>query len=116
MKRRKGDLAAPRLPDAGLVRGPQVTVTVDGRPVPAYVGESVAAALLADGTGNLATRTTRAGDSRGLYCGMGVCFDCLVVVDGVAGTRACMTWVRDGMAIARQDGAGVPRYEGMPGG
>ena len=99
----------PRLPEAGLVRGPRVTVTVDGRAVTAYLGESVAATLLADGTGDLATRTTRAGDPRGLFCGMGVCFDCLVVVDGVPGTRACVTWVREGMSISRQDGAGLPR-------
>lgn len=92
------------------MRGPQVQVIVDGRPVTAYLGESVAAALLADGTGDLSTRTTRAGDPRGLFCGMGVCFDCLVVVDGVPGTRACVTWVRDGMRVSRQDGAGTPRH------
>jgi hypothetical protein len=40
---------------------------------------------------------------------MGVCFDCLVVVDGVPGTRACVTWVRDGMTVSRQDGPGYPR-------
>jgi predicted molibdopterin-dependent oxidoreductase YjgC len=99
----------PRLPGNGLVRGPQVTVTIDGRAVTAYTGESVAAALMVDGTGDLATRTTRAGDPRGLFCGMGVCFDCLVVVDGTPGTRACVTWVREGMSISRQDGAGLPR-------
>jgi len=55
-------------------------------------------------------RTTRAGDPRGLFCGMGVCFDCLVIVDGVPGTRACVTWARDGMIISRQAGAGVPRH------
>jgi predicted molibdopterin-dependent oxidoreductase YjgC len=37
---------------------------------------------------------------------MGVCFDCLVVVDGVPNTRACVTWVREGMDVARQDGLG----------
>lgn len=100
----------PRLPAAGLVRGEQVGIHVDGRAVAAYVGESVAAALMADGTDDLATRTTRAGDPRGLFCGMGVCFDCLVVVDGVPGTRACMTWVADGMVVSRQDGAGTARH------
>jgi D-hydroxyproline dehydrogenase subunit gamma len=100
----------PRLPvPAGLERGPAVQLTIDGRPATAYLGESVAAALLADGTGDLSTRTTRGGDARGVFCGMGVCFDCLVVVDGVPGTRACMTWVRDGMTVSRQDGPGYPR-------
>jgi predicted molibdopterin-dependent oxidoreductase YjgC len=102
--------ARPRLPvPDGLQRGPAVQLTIDGRPATAYLGESVAAALLADGTGDLSTRTTRSGDARGVFCGMGVCFDCLVVVDGVPGTRACMTWVMDGMTVSRQDGPGYPR-------
>ena len=92
-----------RLPDGhGLERGPAVTLTLDGRTVTAYQGESVAALLLAEGYP--ATRTTQGGAPRGVYCGMGVCFDCLVVVDGVPNTRACVTWVRDGMDVARQDG------------
>lgn len=92
-----------RLPlGADLERGPAVEVVVDGRPVTAYAGETVATVLLAEGID--ATRTTVGGSPRGVFCGMGVCFDCLVVVDGVPNTRACMTWVREGMRIARQDG------------
>ena len=64
----------------------------------------MAALLLAEG--HVATRTTPAGSPRGVYCGMGVCFDCLVVVDGVPNTRACVTWVREGMVVSRQDGFG----------
>jgi predicted molibdopterin-dependent oxidoreductase YjgC len=79
-------------------------LTLDERTVTAYEGETVAAMLLAEG--HLATRTTRGGSPRGVYCGMGVCFDCLVVVDGVPNTRACVTWVRDGMVVVRQDGFG----------
>lgn len=98
----------------GLERGPEVTITVDGRPATAYLGESVAAALMAAGDppGDLSTRTTPGGEPRGLFCGMGVCFDCLVIVDGVPGTRACVTWVREGMDIARQDGPGHRRPGG----
>jgi D-hydroxyproline dehydrogenase subunit gamma len=92
-----------RLPDGhGLERGAPVTLTLDGRPVTAYAGETVAAMLLAEG--HVATRTTPGGAPRGVYCGMGVCFDCLVVVDGVPNTRACVTWVREGMSVARQNG------------
>lgn len=91
----------------GLERGPQVVLTLDGRPVTAYEGESVAALLLAEGI--TATRVTRGGEPRGVYCGMGVCFDCLVVVDGVPNTRACVTWVRDGMTVERQAGFGATR-------
>jgi D-hydroxyproline dehydrogenase subunit gamma len=96
----------------GLERGPEVAITVDGRPATAYLGESVAAALMAAGDtpgSDLSTRTTPGGEPRGLFCGMGVCFDCLVIVDGVPGTRACVTWVREGMDIARQDGPGHRR-------
>lgn len=85
-----------------LERGPAVTVTIDGRRVTAHLGETVAALLFAEGSGR--TRTTVGGAPRGVFCGMGTCFDCLVVVDGVPNTRACMTWVRDGMHVASQDG------------
>ena len=87
-----------------MERGPAVTVSVDGRAVTAYEGETAATVLLAEG--HLATRTTAAGAARGVFCGMGVCFDCLVVVDDVPNTRACMTWVREGMRVQRQDGLG----------
>jgi D-hydroxyproline dehydrogenase subunit gamma len=86
----------------GLERGVPVTMTLDGRPVTAYEGESVAALLFVEGV--VATRTTRSGEPRGVYCGMGVCFDCLVVVDGVPNTRACVTWVQEGMTVERQAG------------
>jgi D-hydroxyproline dehydrogenase subunit gamma len=96
-------VAARRLPlGSALERGPQLTVTIDGSPVSAYLGETVAAVLFAEGS--VQTRTTASGAARGVFCGMGTCFDCLVVVDGVPNTRACMTWVRDGMQVSRQDG------------
>lgn len=86
----------------GIERGRTLEVVVDGRPVTAYEGETIAAVLLAEG--EIAMRRTVGGAPRGIFCGMGVCFDCLVVVDGIANTRACVTWVRDGMQIAHQDG------------
>jgi predicted molibdopterin-dependent oxidoreductase YjgC len=89
-------------PGHGLERGAPVSLTLDGRPVTAYEGETVAALLLAEG--HVAMRTTPGGAPRGIFCGMGVCFDCLVVLDGVPNTRACVTWVREGMAVQRQDG------------
>jgi hypothetical protein len=52
----------------------------------------------------IATRRTVGGAPRGIFCGMGVCFDCLMVIDGVPNTRACMTWVRDGLDARFQDG------------
>jgi predicted molibdopterin-dependent oxidoreductase YjgC len=92
-----------RLPlPRGLERGRPVAIELDGETIEAYEGETVAAMLLA--LGEVATRRTAGGEPRGVYCGMGVCFDCLVVVDGVPNTRACMTWVRDGLRVERQEG------------
>jgi D-hydroxyproline dehydrogenase subunit gamma len=85
-----------------LARGPAVTIALDGEPVVAYAGETVATVLIAEG--HRATRTTPGGEPRGVFCGMGVCFDCLVLVDGVPNTRACMTFVAEGMDVRRQDG------------
>jgi D-hydroxyproline dehydrogenase subunit gamma len=94
---------AERLPlGHGVERGPVVTVELEGRPVQAHLGETVATVLLAEG--HHAMRTTVLGSPRGVFCGMGVCFDCLVVVDGLPNTRACMTFVVEGMRISRQAG------------
>ena len=83
--------------------GPTIAISVDGRPVTCRAGVTIAAALI--GAGEIAWRSTRrTGARRGLFCGIGVCFDCLVMVDGVPNTRACMTWVREGMQIRHMDG------------
>jgi D-hydroxyproline dehydrogenase subunit gamma len=101
--RRRGRL--PLGTEAGLSRGAQVQLFVDERPVTAYQGETVAALLVAEE--GLTTRTTVNDSPRGIFCGMGVCYDCLIVVDNVPNTRACMTYAEDGMRISRQTGAGL---------
>ncbi len=83
-------------------RGAELEIEVDGLPTRAYAGESVAATLMADGVRTF--RSTRGGAPRGLYCGMGVCYDCLVIVDGRSNTRACMTEVAPGMRVQTQVG------------
>lgn len=75
-----------------------VHFTFDRRPVQAREGQSVAAALLAAGHRDLRL-TSRLGQPRGAFCGMGVCFDCLVQVDGCANVRACQVAVADGMQV-----------------
>jgi aerobic-type carbon monoxide dehydrogenase small subunit (CoxS/CutS family) len=65
----------------------------------------VAAALLAAGKRSLRV-TPRRGEPRGLFCGMGVCFDCLVEVDGRPSVRACRTTVKAGMRVETQQGLG----------
>lgn len=80
-----------------------VTFTFEGREIATAAGSSVAAALLLAGVGP--TRTTPvSGAPRAPYCLMGVCFDCLVVIDGEADRQACMVEVRDGMTVERQRG------------
>lgn len=96
------DPAAKRI-ETGVVRHGRATITVDGNAVQAYPGESLAAALLV-ATGP-AFRVTASGARRGPFCNMGVCFECLVSVDGEQGVRACMTPVRDGMRV--ETGANV---------
>jgi predicted molibdopterin-dependent oxidoreductase YjgC len=73
-------------------------LTFDGRTVPAMPGESIGAALT--NAGIRAWRVTRKhGRPRGLFCGIGVCFDCLLSVDGVPNQRACLTPVAPGMKL-----------------
>ena len=91
---------------AGVERGERLTFTFDGEPIVAFRGESVAAALLAAGQRTL--RLTAVGAApRGVFCGMGVCFDCLVVIDGEPSRRACVTFVTEGMKVERQVGYGA---------
>jgi predicted molibdopterin-dependent oxidoreductase YjgC len=78
-------------------RGQAVTITLDGVPLQAYLGETIAGALLA--SGQRAWRRTAGGEPRGLFCGIGVCFDCTVTVDGVPNVRACITPVIEGMVV-----------------
>ena len=94
---------AARLPDPAL--GRPLELVVDGKPIVAYPGETIATALLA--AGRRAFRRTGRGDLRGPFCNMGVCFDCLVTVDGAAGVRACMTAARDGMRVGTESGDGT---------
>lgn len=82
-----------------------IVFTLDDVALTAAKGQSIAAAMISHG--RRISRTTRIGGSpRGLFCGIGACFDCLVVVDGVSNQRACITEVRNGMKIETQQGAG----------
>ncbi len=96
--------------DGGGERGPGVEIVVDGQPLQAFEGESVASALLAAGRRTLRT-TSRLHEPRGMYCGIGVCFDCVMTIDGRPNVRACQTLVRAGMRIESQHGDGKWRFE-----
>jgi sarcosine oxidase subunit alpha len=75
-----------------------VKISVDGKVIEAYEGETIASALLLAGIRTLRL-SPKLREPRGLYCGMGVCYDCLVTVDGMHAIRACLTPVADGMQI-----------------
>jgi predicted molibdopterin-dependent oxidoreductase YjgC len=81
-----------------------VVIWFQEREVACRRGDSVAAALLAAGV--VAQRTSVVtGEDRGPYCLIGNCFECLVVIDGVPNRQACLTPVREGMRVKRQQGA-----------
>jgi len=90
-----------RLPDQ---RARAVHFTFEGEVLTANSGDSVAAALLGAGIGHSRT-TPKTGTARAPYCMMGVCFECLIEIDGVANRQGCLVEVRDGMAVRRQQGA-----------
>src|SRR5215472_5383268 len=77
--------------------GREIKFRFEGKTLTALEGETIAAALSAAGI--VAFRQTINGAPRGLYCGMGACFDCVVTVDGRMGRRACMEKVADGMEV-----------------
>ena len=88
-----------RLGDAGET----ISLKVDGKDIRARAGDTVASAMLAAGVDHF--RTTPVTESpRAPYCLMGVCFDCLVTIDGVGSRQACLVPVREGMAVETQLG------------
>lgn len=87
-------LSHPTIRPAGV----PIRFRFEDRTIDALQGETIAAALSAAGI--VAFRHTARGAPRGLHCGMGACYDCIVTVDGRTGQRACMTKVADGMAVS----------------
>ena len=87
----------------GVTRGRQFEIEVDDKPVVAFEGESVVSAILASGRSTLRF-TNRRGEPRGIFCGMGVCFDCVMTIDGVPNVRTCVTPAEPGMKVQTQRG------------
>jgi predicted molibdopterin-dependent oxidoreductase YjgC len=87
---------------SSIHRGPQIQIFVNGREVVAYEGETVLAALIAKGLWTL-RRSRHNGEGRGPFCGMGVCYECLVSINGLPNRRACMTEVKNLMEIQIDD-------------
>ena len=83
----------------------EVSFTFDGEAMHAETGQTIAAALMAHGI--VSWRTTRfGGRPRGILCGIGACYDCLLTLNGEPNVRACVTRVESGDDVRHQDGVG----------
>jgi thioredoxin reductase len=87
-------------------QGAPIAFRFEGADIPAFAGETIAAALMA--VGHRGFRHAAPGDTRGIWCGMGVCQECLVTVDGQPNRRACMTEARAGQDVTMQAAHPVP--------
>nr|MBC7243831.1 (2Fe-2S)-binding protein [Chloroflexota bacterium] len=99
-----GEMKKPRL----------VEIEVDGQVIQAIEGEPIAAALLAAGK-HIFRYTRKRHESRGVFCAIGRCTDCMMTVDGIPNVRTCVTPVKAGMKIQTQHGLGEfrrPFHEG----
>ena len=85
----------------GILRGTAFEITINAEPITAYPGESLATALLAAGHSTFRLSPISR-EPRGLYCGMGLCFDCLVTVNGRPNVRACVTPAQPGDLVEMQ--------------
>jgi aerobic-type carbon monoxide dehydrogenase small subunit (CoxS/CutS family) len=88
-----------------LVRGRRFEIDVDGEKIVAYEGETIAAAMLAAGRRKL-RYTPQKGHPRGVYCGIGLCHDCIMIVDGAPNIRTCQTLATPGCRVETQKGLG----------
>ena len=92
----------------------EITIDFEGTPISARPGDSVAAALLVAGIDTFRETPVRS-RPRGPFCMMGVCFDCLMVIDGETNQQACQILAVDGMKVTRQIGAAELSTDEEPG-
>jgi predicted molibdopterin-dependent oxidoreductase YjgC len=87
----------------GVERSRAFEIEVDGEKITAYEGETVATALVA--AGKVTTQQTpKKNEPRGVYCGIGLCYGCIMVIEGVPNTKACQTQVKPGLRVETQKG------------
>lgn len=84
-------------------KGKKVSFTFDGRTIEGYEGEPIAAALKAAGV-MVHRYTARQHKPRGIFCAIGRCTDCVMVVDGKPNIRTCVTPLKEGMVVQTQYG------------
>jgi len=88
-----------------LVKKKQISIYLDGKKILAYEGEPIAAALTAAGI-KVFRFTPNKGEPRGMFCAIGRCTDCAMIVNGQPNVRTCVTIVKEGMKIKTQKGLG----------
>lgn len=91
----------PILGDLGEQK--KVTFYYNGIPMEGIEGEPVAAALMSAGIRVFRT-TAKRREPRGIFCAIGRCTDCMMVVDGIPNTRTCVTSLKEGMRVEKQEG------------
>lgn len=92
----------------------QVTFTFNQKVFEGFEGETIAAALLANGVRTLRLQE-ESGSPRGIYCNIGHCYECRVTVDGKIGVRACLTAIHEGMDVRSGERLPTPfKKEGEP--
>jgi len=91
-----------------FARGREFEFTFEGRTLKGYEGETIAAALAANGV-RLLRHSEKLGRPRGFFCAVGKCSSCLMVVDGRPNTMVCMEVLRPGVRVERQAGRGKLR-------
>lgn len=83
-------------------RADRLTITVNGERLDGVTGQSIAGVMLASGQSSW--RITAGGRRRrGIFCGIGVCFDCLATVNGIRDVRTCQRLARDDDVVTSQD-------------
>ena len=91
-------------------KGKLVTFTYDGKELQGYEGEPIAAALKAAGV-MVHRYTKKEHKPRGIFCAIGRCTDCVMVVDGKPNIRTCITPLKEGMVVNTQYGASAEKEE-----
>ena len=92
-------------PILAFERGKEVIFTFDGLPVKGFENETVAVALHANGVRKLSLSLHK-NRARGLYCAIGNCSSCMMIVDGKPNVKTCLELVREGMVVETQHGKG----------
>nr|WP_249020949.1 (2Fe-2S)-binding protein [Conexibacter sp. S30A1] len=106
---RQAGSMVPEVPVPGVPA--TIHLTLDGRELTARAGQSVGAALTEAGIRSW-RRTRHGGRPRGLFCGIGICYDCLITADGVPNLRACLLPASDGMQLTSTGSELTPTTDG----